>query len=78
MFVAHAAPATPIGRTASVRPNTSTGGVPKMRIGSSSRFEPKPTTMQSIDLTASPSDRIAADSPNAMCEKTCDSTTMRR
>lgn len=76
--MAHAAPATPIAGTPNVRPNTSTDGVPKMSRGSRRMFAPKPTTMHIIDRTALPSERIAAERPNAMWENTCENTTVRR
>ena len=63
MFVAHAAPATPI-------PN------PKMNSGSRIRFVPNPTTMHVIDDSTAPSLRIAAESPNARCENMCENTTI--
>ena len=51
---------------------------PKMKIGSSTRFTPKPTTMHIIDGTTAPSLRIEAESPNATWEKRCENTTSRR
>ena len=63
--VAQAAPSMPI-------PN------PKMKIGSSMRFVPKPTTRDIIDLTAPPSARVNAESPNARWEKICEKTTILR
>jgi len=48
--VAQAAPATPIPH-------------PKMKIGSSTRFTPKPTTMHIMDGTTAPSLRIVAERP---------------
>ena len=65
MFVAHAAPATPMPKA-------------KMKIGSSTRFTPKPTTMHIIDGTTPPSLRIAAERPKAMCEKMCETMTSCR
>ena len=59
-------------------PKRSTDGVPNMSRGSSTMFAPNPTAMHVMDLTASPSERIAAERPNAMCENTCENTTVRR
>ena len=64
MFVAHAAPATPMPS-------------PKMKSGSSSRFTPNPTTMHIMEGTTAPSLRIAAENPNARWANTCEKTTVR-
>ena len=50
----------------------------KMKIGSSTRFTPKPTTMQIIDGTTAPSLRIVAERPKATWAKRCEKTTRRR
>ena len=42
------------------------------------RLAPKPTTRDIIDLTAPPSARVNAESPNARCEKMCEKTTILR
>ena len=49
-----------------------------MKIGSSTRLTPKPTTMHIIDGTTAPSLRIEAESPKAKWANTCENTTRRR
>ena len=65
MFVAHAAPATPMPKR-------------KMNTGSSAMLSPKPITMHIIDDMGEPSARCIAESPKARCEKRHETTTMRR
>ena len=77
MFVAHAAPATPIG--AKSHPSAANGILtPKISSGSRTRLAPNPTIMHIIERMAPPSARWSAESPKARCEKRCEQRTIWR